>query len=161
MIVKRRRAHTGRHLPNTSCGSCYTKTTLLSNATTTPAPNLRYFQTDLLHQIVVCWVYYYLGSHYSQTCTETAPAWDAFDYHLGLHYSQTSRTASRSAAQFDYHLGLHYSQTGAAVYAPAVEFDYHLGLHYSQTLIHSMNSKVRFDYHLGLHYSQTGLIDHH
>lgn len=42
------------------------------------------------HPIVVCWVCYYLGLHYSQTeplCVFRRPQ---FYYHLGLHYSQTS-----------------------------------------------------------------------
>lgn len=77
-------------MSNTSRRSCYAKTTLLSNATTTPAPNLRYFHTDLLHPIVVCWVCYYLGLHYSQTHGGWGRLQKEFYYHLGLHYSQTS-----------------------------------------------------------------------
>lgn len=74
MIVKRRTRGTNGIRPARLAEVSFS-TTLRSNATTIPVPNLHY---------------YHLGLHYSQTTSRSSISRRAFYYHLGLHYSQTS-----------------------------------------------------------------------
>lgn len=74
MIVKRRTRGTNGIRPARLAEVSFS-TTLRSNATTIPVPNLHY---------------YHLGLHYSQTGLRLDLLLIWFYYHLGLHYSQTS-----------------------------------------------------------------------
>lgn len=74
MIVKRRTRGTNGIRPARLAEVSFS-TTLRSNATTIPVPNLRY---------------YHLGLHNSQTFVPGVVKLRRFYYHLGLHYSQTS-----------------------------------------------------------------------
>lgn len=74
MIVKRRTRGTNGIRPARLAEVSFS-TTLRSNATTIPVPNLHYYD---------------LGLHYSQTVGTYIIKCGKFYYHLGLHYSQTS-----------------------------------------------------------------------
>lgn len=74
MIVKRRTRGTNGIRPARPAEVSF-PTTLRSNATTIPVPNLHY---------------YHLGLHYSQAVCLVVWGSALFYYHLGLHYSQTS-----------------------------------------------------------------------
>lgn len=95
MIVKRRTRGTNGIRPARLAEVSFS-TTLRSNATTIPVPNLHY---------------YHLGLHYSQTKQRPEQSPALFYYHLGLHYSQTVNLFVSRRCTFYYHLGLHYSQT--------------------------------------------------
>lgn len=95
MIVKRRTRGTNGIRPARLAEVSFS-TTLRSNATTIPVPNLHY---------------YHLGLHYSQTQVSRTCRCREFYCHLGLHYSQTRCFLKRRKLRFYYHLGLHYSQT--------------------------------------------------